>query len=55
LDDIDGLGEARKKKLIKAFGGVNAVKKATLEELTALSWLPEAVARNVFEKFHPLG
>ena len=55
LDDIDGLGEARKKKLIKAFGGVNAVKKATLEELTALSWLPESVARNVFEKFHPLG
>ncbi|MEY3617414.1 MAG: UvrABC system protein [Actinomycetota bacterium] len=55
LDDIDGLGEARKKKLIKTFGGVNAVKKASLEELTALSWLPEAVARNVFEKFHPLG
>lgn len=55
LDDIDGLGEARKKKLIKAFGGVNAVKKATLEELTALSWLPETVARKVFEKFHPLG
>ncbi len=53
LDDIDGLGDARKKKLIKAFGGVNAVKRASLEELTALSWLPETVARNIHAKFHP--
>lgn len=53
LDGIDGLGEARKKRLIKAFGGVNAVKRATFEELTALSWLPEAVARAIHEKFNP--
>ncbi len=53
LDGIDGLGEARKKRLIKAFGGVNAVKRATLEDLAALSWLPEAVARAIHEKFNP--
>ena len=45
LDGIPGLGEARKKQLTKAMGGVNAVKRASLEELQALSFLPDAVAR----------
>ena len=52
LDGIAGLGEARKKKIIKAFGGVNAVKKASLEELQAQTWLPEDVAQAIFNKFH---
>jgi excinuclease ABC subunit C len=52
LDGIAGLGEARKKKIIKAFGGVNAVKKASLEELQAQTWLPEDVAQAIFKKFH---
>jgi excinuclease ABC subunit C len=52
LDGIPGLGEARKKKVIKSFGGVNAVKKATLEELQAQSWLPEEVAQAIYNKFH---
>lgn len=52
LDGITGLGEARKKKIIKAFGGVTAVKKASLDELKAQSWLPEDVAIAIYEKFH---
>lgn len=52
LSGIPGLGEARQKKLIKSLGGVNAVKRASLEDLSALSWLPEAVAHAVFERFH---
>ena len=53
LDGIPGLGEARRKKLVKALGGVNAVKRADLEELTALSFLPDPVAEAVYAKFHP--
>ncbi|MEI7506698.1 MAG: excinuclease ABC subunit UvrC [Actinomycetes bacterium] len=52
LDGIAGLGEARRKRIIKAFGGVTAVKKASLEELQAQSWLPEEVAQAIFNKFH---
>ena len=52
LDGIPGLGDARKKKIIKSFGGVNAVKKASLEELQAQTWLPEDVAQAIFNKFH---
>jgi excinuclease ABC subunit C len=53
LDGIAGLGEARKKQLVKAMGGVNAVKKASLDELQALSFLPDAVAQAVYAKYHP--
>ena len=52
LDDIPGLGETRRKRLLKELGGVNAVKQATLEELQELSWLPDAVARAVHDKIH---
>ena len=52
LDGIPGLGEARKKRIIKSFGGVTAVKKATLDELKTHSWLPEEVALAIFNKFH---
>jgi excinuclease ABC subunit C len=52
LDGIPGLGEARKRQLIKAMGGVNAVKRASLEELQALSFLPDAVAAAIHTKFH---
>ena len=51
LDGIPGLGEARKKRIIKAFGGVTAVKKASLEELKIHTWLPEEVALAIFNKF----
>ena len=53
LEGIPGLGELRAKRLVKEMGGVNAVKKATLEELTLLSWLPAAVATAIHQHFHP--
>jgi excinuclease ABC subunit C len=52
LDDVPGLGPTRRKRLIKELGGVKAVKDASLEELQALSWLPDAVAGAVYEKVH---
>src|SRR5262245_5603195 len=52
LDGIPGLGETRKKRLVKALGGVNAVKRADLDELQALTWLPDDVAVAVHSKFH---
>jgi excinuclease ABC subunit C len=52
LDDIPGLGPARRKRLTKELGGVAAVKKASLDDLQALSWLPDDVAAAVYEKLH---
>jgi excinuclease ABC subunit C len=55
LDGIAGLGETRRKRLVKELGGVKAVKAASLEDLRALSWLPDAVAEAVYEKLHAPG
>jgi excinuclease ABC subunit C len=52
LDGIPGLGDARKKKLVQVMGGVNAVKKASLDDLRAHSFLPDAVAEAIHAKFH---
>lgn len=53
LDDIPGLGPARTKQLVKMMGGINAVKAASLDELKAQSFLPDAVAEAIHAKFHP--
>ena len=50
LDDIPGLGDARRKRLIKEFGGVRKIQQASLGELLALSWLPNSVGVSVHER-----
>ncbi len=55
LDDIPGLGPARKARLVKEFGGVNAVRAASLEELLAPSWLPDSVGVAVYEGVRKAG
>ncbi len=52
LDEIPGLGPTRKKRLLKELGGVGAVKQASLEQLTSLTWLPDTVAEAVHAKIH---
>jgi excinuclease ABC subunit C len=52
LDGISGLGPTRKKRLLAELGGVTAVKAASLETLQALGWLPDAVARAIFDRIH---
>lgn len=52
LDDIDGLGVKRRERLLAHFGGLSGLKKATLEEILGLSWLPESIGKNVFEALH---
>jgi excinuclease ABC subunit C len=53
LDGIPGLGPARRERLVKALGGVRAVKAADLETLRALPFLPDAVAESIHAHFHP--
>jgi excinuclease ABC subunit C len=52
LDDIKGLGPTRRKRLTRELGGVAAVKEASLDDLRALSWLPDDVALAVYGKIH---
>jgi excinuclease ABC subunit C len=54
LDGIPGLGPTRKKRLITELGGILKVRKAELDTLRELSWLPDAVAEAVYGKTHGL-
>jgi excinuclease ABC subunit C len=52
LDGIPGLGPKRRTRLLSQFGGIGALRKATIEELRALSWLPDQVADTVHHRLH---
>ena len=47
LDNISGLGDKRKKLLIKKYGSLSKIKEASVEELSEL--IPENVASNLFD------
>lgn len=49
LDDIPGIGEKRKKALLKHFGSVKKMREASVEELTAAG-LPSIVAQELYTK-----
>jgi len=44
LDSIPGIGPARRKALLKAFGSLEAIRTATVEELAAVPGIPRTVA-----------
>ena len=52
LDDVPGLGETRKKRLMREVGSVKAIRAASLDELKSLRWLPDPVAESIYAKLH---
>jgi len=50
LSGIEGLGPARRERLLAAFGSLGALRQATLDELEALAWLPGDVARRLYDQ-----
>jgi excinuclease ABC subunit C len=54
LDDVPGLGPTRKKRLLKEFGSVKKMRELDEEQFLAISWLPNAVGKAVFEQLHGL-
>ncbi len=49
LEAVEGLGPARRERLMVQFGSLDALRHATLDELEALAWLPNEVARNIYD------
>ena len=45
LDNIEGIGSARKKALIKKYGSIKKMKESSIEELSTI--IPEKVAKNL--------
>ncbi len=53
LDEVPGIGAARKKALLMHFGSARDVKGAGLKDLEAVSGINRATARAVYAHFHP--
>lgn len=49
LDQISGIGGARKRALLRAFGSVKRIEEASLEELLQVPSMNEQVARDIIE------
>jgi excinuclease ABC subunit C len=53
LDEIEGIGPARRKALLRAFGSLEAIRDADEEHLAHAPSMNAASARKVYEFFHP--
>ena len=52
LDQIAGIGEKRKLTLLKAFGGIERIKSATVEELAQVDGMNRSAAAAVVDYFY---
>ena len=52
LDDIPGIGAARRKALMKAFMNLGDIKEASVEELAGIPNIPYNVAEEIYSFFH---
>jgi len=55
LDEIPGIGPARKRALLLHFGTANRIRAASLEDLTCAPGVSAAVAQTVYDFYHPGG
>lgn len=52
LDDIQGIGKNRKQNLLKTFGDIDSIKKASVEQLAKVRSMNNKVAQNVYDYYH---
>jgi excinuclease ABC subunit C len=55
LDEIAGIGRARRKALLHHFGSVRAITRAGLADLESVTGVNRAVAKKIYDHFHPEG
>lgn len=54
LDEIPGIGPVRRQALLREFGSVEKIKKASLESLTKIKGMDRQSGQNVYAYFHPV-
>jgi excinuclease ABC subunit C len=55
LDEVAGVGAARKRALLQHFGSARAVAGASLADLESVTGISGALARKIHDFFHPSG
>lgn len=52
LDEIPGIGKARRLALLKTFGSLESIRRASIEELASAPGMNKKVAQAVYDHFH---
>lgn len=52
LEDIEGLGSKRRQALLKAFGGLQGLQAASIEEMTKISGISKKMAQSIYAHLH---
>ena len=52
LDDIDGIGQARRRALMKHFGSAKSVSRAGIEDLKAVDGISAEMAQKIYDFFN---
>ena len=55
LDEVPGVGAARKRALLAQFGSAKAVSRAGLSDLKAVDGISEGLAEKIYDFFHDRG
>lgn len=55
LDEIPSIGDRRKRALLNHFGDIEAIRRASLEELLAVKSIPRPVAQRIYKHLHAHG
>ena len=52
LDELAGVGTARKKLLLRYFGSLEQIKRASIEDLGEVSGIGKATAKSIYQQIH---
>lgn len=52
LDDVEGIGSRRKRDLLNYFGSVEAIKDASVSDITKVAGINKKTAENIYNYFH---
>jgi len=52
LELIPGIGAKRRREILRYFGGIQAINRASLEELTKVPGINQSLAKRIFEALH---
>jgi len=52
LDNIEGIGPARRRALMKHFMDINRIREASVEKLMEVDGITERIAQNIYKYFH---
>lgn len=52
LESIDGMGPKRRQKILQQFGGLQAIQRAGVEDLSAVDGISPTLAQKIYDVFH---